>query len=87
MRFPIFAAAVATTLALAAGAANAAELCNVPKAEWMTEEALTKLVEAQGYVIASIKEEDGCWEVKGKKDGQRVEAYFDHKSGELVASK
>ena len=53
----------------------------------MSKEALTQKVEAMGYEVAAVKAEDGCWEVKGKKDGKRVEAYFDPKTAELVKSK
>lgn len=53
----------------------------------MTEEAIIALVAEQGYEVKNVKEEDGCWEVKGTKDGKRVEAYFDPVSGELVKTK
>lgn len=68
--------------------AFAAEICvDHPKDQWMTEEAITKAVTEQGYEVKNVKAEDGCWEVKGTKDGQRVEAYFDPVSGELVKTK
>lgn len=71
-----------------AGAASASDYCKeYPQNEWMTKEALTQKVEAMGYEVAAVKAEDGCWEVKGKKDGKRVEAYFDPKTAELVKSK
>lgn len=70
------------------GAANASEICKVyDKAEWMTQEAITTKVTELGYEVSGVKEEDGCWEVKGKKDGALVEAYFDPKTAELVLTK
>ena len=34
-----------------------------------------------------LDKEDGCWEVKGTKDGKRVEAYFDPVTAEVVLTK
>ncbi len=45
------------------------------------------MVTELGCTVSGLKEEDGCWEVKGKKDGAMVEAYFDPKSAELVLTK
>ena len=68
--------------------AFASDICaEHPKDQWMTEEAIAALVTEQGYKVKKVKKEDGCWEVKGTKDGQRVEAYFDPISGELVKKK
>ena len=53
----------------------------------MTKEAMTAKATAMGYEVKGVKIEDGCWEVKGKKDGKRVEVYFDTVSGEQVHSK
>ncbi|WP_101341627.1 PepSY domain-containing protein [Cereibacter azotoformans] len=66
----------------------AADICtDHPKDQWMTKEQITTLATGQGYEIKGVKEEDGCWEVKGMKDGTRVEAYFDPVSGDLVKTK
>lgn len=71
-----------------AAPAFASDICaEHPKAEWMTKDAMTELATKAGYTVKGVKEEDGCWEVKGTKDGARVEAYFDPKTGELVKSK
>jgi hypothetical protein len=40
-----------------------------------------------GYEVRKVDEEDGCWEVKGTKEGKRVEAYFDPVTGEVVKVK
>lgn len=79
---------IATALAASIGAANASEICKAyDKAEWLTAEAMTAKAVELGYEVSALKEEDGCWEVKGKKDGAMVEAYFDPKTAELVKSK
>lgn len=53
----------------------------------MNEGAITAIATAQGYEVKNVKEEDGCWEVKGTKDDKRIEAYFNPVSGELVKAK
>lgn len=80
-------AALAIVL-LAGTAAQATEICAPhDKAKWMSKEEMTAKVKALGYDVRKIEEEDGCWEVKGQKAGQRVEAYFDPVTAELVLSK
>jgi len=68
--------------------ASAADICKAhEKSAWLSKEEISKTVTALGYEVRKVKEEDGCWEVKGKKDGQLVEAYFDPVSAELVLIK
>lgn len=75
-------------LLISLSAANATAICKpYEKAEWMSIEAITAKAIEMGYDVAAVKEEDGCWEVKGKKDGARVEAYFDPKTAEVVKTK
>jgi hypothetical protein len=84
----LLAASAAVALAIAISPARADELCqDHPREQWMQPEAIRAKAEALGYSIRKIGEEDGCWEVKGTKDGQRVEAYFDPVSGEIVKTK
>lgn len=71
-----------------ATAANATDICKpVDKAQWMSKDEITAKVTALGYEVRKVQPEDGCWEVKGTKDGERVEAYFDPVTAELVLSK
>ncbi|HMT14067.1 MAG TPA: PepSY domain-containing protein [Aestuariivirga sp.] len=68
--------------------AAAAPICqDHPADQWMSTDAITKKVTDMGYVVKKLGTEDGCYEVKGTKDGKRVEAYFDPVSGELVLTK
>ena len=77
-----------SAIILSAGAASATEICKAyDKAEWMSEEAITAKAKEMGYEVAGVKVEDGCWEIKGKKDGTRVEAYFDPKTAEVALTK
>lgn len=74
--------------ALIAGPALASDICaEHPEDKWMSAEAVTAHATAKGFEVRKVKKEDGCWEIKGTKDGKRVEAYFDPVSGELVKTK
>ena len=84
--------ATLSTLTLAvfacAGVAQASEICKAhDAAQWMSKDAITAKVTSMGYDVRKVQEEDGCWEVKGTKDGKRVEAYFDPVTAELVLTK
>jgi hypothetical protein len=46
------------------------------------------MLEAQGYQVKKLGEEDGCVEMKGfDKDQKRVEVYIHPVSGEIVKIK
>ena len=82
--------AIATLIAAAAGAgtAFASDKCDVPMSEWQPREALQKKLEDQGWQVRKIKTDDGCYEAYAIDDkGQRVEAYFNPKTFEMVKSK
>jgi hypothetical protein len=75
-------------LVLASAAAQASDICQPhAEGEWMTEEAITGKAKEMGYEVRKVQKEDGCWEVKGMKDGKRVEAYFDPVTAEVVLTK
>jgi len=60
------------------------------KSGWMTEQALTDKITAEGWQVNRIKEDGGCWEVYGvTPDGKRAEAYFHPVTGEnlLIAQR
>jgi hypothetical protein len=58
-----------------------------PKSEWITEEAFKKRLIEQGYSIKVFKVAGDCYELYGKdKSGQKVEIYFDTKTGDIVKS-
>ncbi|MCP1335117.1 PepSY domain-containing protein [Futiania mangrovi] len=81
---------IATLVAAAAGtgAAFASDKCDVPMSEWQPREALQKKLEEQGWQVRKIKTDDGCYEAYAIDDkGQRVEAYFNPKTFEMVKSK
>ncbi len=81
----LFLATAAIAALTGATAASASPDCNVDKAEWQTEQALRDKLGAQNWTINNVKVDDGCFEVYGTNDkGQKVEAYFDPKTLELV---
>ena len=80
-------AATGIALALAAGPA-AADLCKGgPKDKWLAADTIKSKAQCMGYEVRRLGQEDGCYEVKGMKDGKRVEAYFDPITGEVVKVK
>ena len=88
MKKIITASALAIAAVAAASTAQASNLCkSYDQAQWMSKDAIPAKVTAMGYEVRKVQPEDGCWEVKGTKDGKRVEAYFDPVTAELVKAK
>lgn len=72
----------------AAASAQASDLCKpYDQSQWMSKDEIKSKVVAMGYDVRKLGTEDGCYEVKGFKDGKRVEAYFDPVTAELVLTK
>ena len=79
---------VSTLMLVSVGAAQAAAVCKAyDKDKWISKDAFTTKITQMGYKVRSIKAEEGCWEVKGVKDGKLVEAYFDPVTVKVVKSK
>lgn len=89
IRYLLIAAAIAVPLSMAN--ATGRMTCEVvERAKWLSEDALTKKLSADGWKVRFMKEDGGCWEVYGTTpDGKRVEAYFHPATGEklLVAQR
>lgn len=57
----------------------------VAEANWITEEALEKILVSEGWTVRRMKVDGGCWEVYGTTpEGERVEAYFHPETGEKL---
>jgi hypothetical protein len=80
-KLTILGALIAT---LAAAPAFAGGLCSVPQSDWQPKEALQKQLESDGWAIKKINVDEGCYEVYAKKGDQRMEAYFNPKTFEIV---
>ncbi len=57
---------------------------NVPQNQWMNEDAMKSKATELGFDVRKIKVEDGCYEVYGIKDGNKVEALFNPQTGVQV---
>ncbi|MQM39451.1 hypothetical protein KBTX_03477 [wastewater metagenome] len=72
----------------AAGAAQAADGCDVPKSEWQSRDTFRQALMDKGWEVKSIRTEDGCYEAYAyDENGDRVEAYFNPKTLEPVRVK
>lgn len=77
-------------LATNAGATGLHSCADTDKAAWLSEAALTKMLEADGWSVRRMKEDGGCWEVYGTDpEGRRVEGYFHPVTGdaELISQR
>jgi len=82
----ILRAALAVALAVATVTAAAADdRCAVPLADWQPKAALQSRLEAEGWTIARIRSDDGCYEVRGRDaSGRTLKARFDPATLERV---
>ncbi len=72
---------------LAASNLYASDLCDVAEADRQPVEALQSKLEADGWEIKKIKVDEGCYEAYAiNSEGQRVEAYFNPQTFELIKS-
>lgn len=75
-------------LLLSQSTAFAAVKCTAhPKEEWMPQETLKKKIEAEGTKIKIFKVSGDCFEMYGlNRNGNKVETYYDTKTGEVIKS-
>jgi hypothetical protein len=90
MRIIIATAAIAAATAFSSLPASAdTKSCgNAPQAEWMSIADLEARATAMGYKVRQVKIEDGCYEIYAlDKNGERVEAYLNPVTAEIVKTK
>ena len=75
---------VATLLAAAPALAAKTSCPETPKDKWLRPEEIQVRMESSGYEVRRVKREGTCFEVKGKKDGKRIEAYVNPADGSIV---
>ena len=70
-------------------AAQASDKCgDVPQDQWLSIEQVRAKATELGYDVRKVKVEDGCYDAYAiDKNGNRVEAYFDPATGEIVKTK
>lgn len=72
-------------LMAAASAASAEADCAVPMAEWQPRGAVVELASQNGWRVARIRLDDGCYEVTGlDAKGRRIEVKLDPASLAVV---
>jgi len=77
--------ALAIFSAIPAGMALAGDDCRVPRAEWQSMEAVSRLAAGNGWSLHKIEIDDGCYEVKAQtREGRRIEARLDPKTLEVI---
>ncbi|WP_432697298.1 PepSY domain-containing protein [Marinobacterium sp. YM272] len=80
-----FLALSAIAFGAVSGTAFAEDLCNVPEEQWQSMDAFEQAITDKGWKIKKTKVDDGCYEVYGwNEEGEKVEAYFNPKTFELV---
>ena len=58
--------------------AHAEDECNVPMSEWQPRDAVAALAAQNGWRVARIRLDDGCYEVTGQDaEGRRIEVKLD----------
>ncbi len=74
-------------LASAVGAAAASQVCTTaPREQWKPDSEARRATEALGYAVASVKADDGCYEVKAvDKSGKRFEIKFEPTEMRMVS--
>ena len=90
MQFKTFAflPVLAAIAILGASGAKAADLCQPMSGDVKSKDEIRNMLEAQGYQVKKLGEEDGCVEMKGfDKDQRRVEVYIHPVSGEILKIK
>ncbi|SHK23984.1 hypothetical protein SAMN05216369_1150 [Marinobacter antarcticus] len=61
------------------------ELCDAPKSEWRSQDALKQVLEDKGWDIKRVNVDEGCYEVYALDENkERVEVYFDPKTFAVV---
>lgn len=57
---------------------------NVPMDRWMSRDEMRTRATGLGLEVRDIEIDDGCYEVSGTRDGQRLEVHFNPETGEQV---
>ena len=80
--------AIAASMLLISSLAFAKKDCTTePKDKWMKEEDFKAMAVKEGYEIKKFKISGNCYEIYGKKDGKKVEVYFNPVDGSVAKAK
>jgi hypothetical protein len=75
---------VSCGLFFAQSAIAAGDLCSVAKDEWVSKDAVTQKLEAEGWKVRKLKVENGCYEAYALKGDKRAEVLVNPKTLEIV---
>jgi len=80
---------IAATFAAAVPAVASSKNCgNAPQNQWLSLADITTKATGMGYNVRQVKIEDDCYEISAvDKNGQRIEAYFNPVTAEVVKAK
>ncbi|MEW9897495.1 PepSY domain-containing protein [Chitinivorax sp. PXF-14] len=75
----------AALLAATSTAFASPECTKEPKDKWMTQDAMKKKIDEQGYKVKKFKVTGNCYEIYGwNKEGKKAEVYFNPVDGSIV---
>ena len=75
-------------LAVAALPAVASSDCDAPAARWQSREAVRQMAAQQGWQVERLKNDDGCYEIRGTDaQGQRFKAKLDPETLQVLKIK
>ncbi|WP_322999633.1 PepSY domain-containing protein [Castellaniella sp.] len=79
---------LAVSLGAAVAPAWADDDCDVPVKRWQSRDAVTRMARSQGWELARVKIDDGCYEVRGEDaQGRSFRAKLDPETLEIVKMK
>ena len=80
---------IAATFAAAVPAVASSKNCgNAPQNQWLSLADITTKATGMGYNVRQVKIEDDCYEISAvDKNGQRIGAYFNPVTAEVVKTK
>jgi hypothetical protein len=82
---PLAALVLALAAAIPARAEDKAGCGDVPRDQWLTQDAIKAKAEGLGFQVRQVKVENGCYELYAiDKNGAKIERYLNPVTGEPV---
>jgi hypothetical protein len=77
---------VAFVLLVMVGMSVASPVCNVAKESWMSEPNFKQVLKRQGYLVKTVRINNGCYEMYGLDPlGRRIQKNFDPATAKPVS--
>ncbi len=85
MNPPLKAAFTTIVLTVSANAFAGPDCTSEPKANWMSQAEMQKMILAMGYTIDRFKTDGNCYEIYGRNGAdKKIEVYFNPINGKIV---